>query len=209
MSTEETKGKILEAAIDEFSEFGYQKATIRNISNRAKVNLAAINYHFSSKKELYRNVLEAVFSGDGNETKMPSGDNIDSREKLEAILHDWIEIFMSRLIGSPAEEEQRKYRICVHEMLFPSDIFDEVANKYIRRDIELLMGIISSGMPENTERARILIKTFSVLGQCLFYPFHRQLIKNFTRKDIFARENLEMIVNEIAGETLAGLNYVS
>lgn len=207
MSTEETKEKIIDAAIDEFSDFGYQKATIRDISKRAKVNLAAINYHFSSKKELYRNVLEAVFSGDNAAAEVPSGKDVNSRKKLEAALREWIEIFMARLVGSSFEEDHRKYRICVHEMLFPSDIFDEVANKYIRKDIEPLMDIISKGMPENAKREKILIKTFSVLGRCFFYRFHERFIKNLTKRKDFSRKNLGMIVNEIIEETTIGLKY--
>jgi AcrR family transcriptional regulator len=207
MSAEETKEKILEAAIDEFSEFGYQKATIRNISKRAKVNLVAINYHFSSKKELYRNVLEVIFSGDDATTEMPSAKDIDSREKLEMLLREWTEIFMTRLIRSSQEENQRKYRICVHEMFFPSDIFDEVANKYIRKDIEPLINIISKGNSKNAGRKKILIKTFSVLGRCFFYHLHGRLIKNLAKEENFSKKNLKMIINEIVEETIIGLEY--
>jgi AcrR family transcriptional regulator len=207
MSSEETKEKILEAATDEFSEFGYQKATIRNISRRAAVNLAAVNYHFSSKKELYRSVLEMVFGGEDDETEMPSGAGVDSQEKLESVLCEWINIFMLRLLGGSIEDDQRKYRICVHEMLYPSDILDELTNKYIRKDIEPLMSIISSGMPENTDRKRILIKVFSVLGRCFFYSFHRRFAAILAQRQNFARENFEAIVDEITKETATGLKY--
>jgi AcrR family transcriptional regulator len=212
VSTEETKEKILEAAIDEFAEFGYKNATVRSISRRAEANLAAINYHFSSKKELYRNVLESVFASETSETRgveMPSGRDVDSQEKLEAAAGDWIKIFMSRLICGSEEEGQRKYRICIHEMLSPSDIFDELANKYIRKDIEPLMSIVSKGMPENTSREKILQKTFSVLGRCFFYRFHDSFVKNLAKEEDFTRRNYEMIVDQIIEETTSGLNYLN
>src|SRR5688572_13608978 len=54
----ETRGRILEAAGAVFAERGFRDATVREIVARARVNLAAVNYHFRDKKRLYAEVLE-------------------------------------------------------------------------------------------------------------------------------------------------------
>jgi AcrR family transcriptional regulator len=48
----DTKARILEAAEKIIAEYGADKATLRMITSSAKVNLAAINYHFGSKDKL-------------------------------------------------------------------------------------------------------------------------------------------------------------
>jgi AcrR family transcriptional regulator len=53
-----TQIKVLEAAETEFAEFGFAGASIRNITQRAGVNIASVNYHFGSKEALIRQLLE-------------------------------------------------------------------------------------------------------------------------------------------------------
>lgn len=53
----DTKEKILDLAEALFLEHGYEAASLRQITTAAKVNLAAVNYHFGSKEELFQAVL--------------------------------------------------------------------------------------------------------------------------------------------------------
>lgn len=53
----DTKNRILEATELLFIEFGYEAMSLRQITARAKVNLAAVNYHFGSKEALMQSVL--------------------------------------------------------------------------------------------------------------------------------------------------------
>ncbi|WP_199611514.1 TetR/AcrR family transcriptional regulator [Flocculibacter collagenilyticus] len=53
-----TKEKILDAAETLFSENGFSDTSLRQITSEAGVNLASVNYHFGSKKELIQQVLE-------------------------------------------------------------------------------------------------------------------------------------------------------
>jgi AcrR family transcriptional regulator len=52
-----TKARILEAAEALFMEHGFEATSLRLITNAAGVNLAAVNYHFGSKEELFQAVL--------------------------------------------------------------------------------------------------------------------------------------------------------
>lgn len=58
MAPKDTAKSILNAAEELFSERGFAETSLRNITTRAGVNLAAVNYHFGSKKEL----IQAVFA---------------------------------------------------------------------------------------------------------------------------------------------------
>jgi AcrR family transcriptional regulator len=58
MAQKETAQRILDAAEALFSEKGFAETSLRNITTKAGVNLAAVNYHFGSKKSL----IQAIFA---------------------------------------------------------------------------------------------------------------------------------------------------
>ena len=52
-----TKQRILDTAENLFMEHGFEATSLRSITAAAAVNLAAVNYHFGSKEELFQSVL--------------------------------------------------------------------------------------------------------------------------------------------------------
>jgi len=57
-----TRERIILTATELFAERGFEGASVREIAKQAKVNLAAVNYHFSNKKNLYHEVLRHGFT---------------------------------------------------------------------------------------------------------------------------------------------------
>ena len=55
---QDTKNKILDAAETLFSQQGFMQTSMREITTLAGVNLASVNYHFGSKKNLIQSVLK-------------------------------------------------------------------------------------------------------------------------------------------------------
>jgi AcrR family transcriptional regulator len=53
----DTKTRILDAAEHHFVEHGFEATSLRQLTAAAGVNLAAVNYHFGSKEELFQAVL--------------------------------------------------------------------------------------------------------------------------------------------------------
>lgn len=58
MAQNDTVERILHSATILFAERGFAETSLRTITGMAGVNLAAVNYHFGSKKEL----IQAVFN---------------------------------------------------------------------------------------------------------------------------------------------------
>lgn len=56
-----TRERILKAAERLFADRGYEETSVRAIVAKARVNQAAINYHFGGKDGLYREVLRTAF----------------------------------------------------------------------------------------------------------------------------------------------------
>ncbi len=52
IQSKDTKNRILDAAEELFATEGFEKASLRDITREAGVNLASVNYHFQSKEAL-------------------------------------------------------------------------------------------------------------------------------------------------------------
>ena len=66
-SPHDTKSRILDVAEELFSEQGFDRVSIRDITDAAKVNIASISYHFGGKEELIAAVFERRISPVNNE----------------------------------------------------------------------------------------------------------------------------------------------
>lgn len=57
---EDTRRRILEAAVEVFAAEGYEGASTRHLAERAGINLPAIQYYFGSKDGLYRAAIDYI-----------------------------------------------------------------------------------------------------------------------------------------------------
>lgn len=62
MAQPDTVVRILDTAEHLFADRGFAETSLRTITSRAGVNLAAVNYHFGSKKALIQAVFERFLS---------------------------------------------------------------------------------------------------------------------------------------------------
>ena len=58
----DTKERILDVSERLFADFGYTATSLRDITSKAGVNLASVNYHFGSKEALLSALLERRFA---------------------------------------------------------------------------------------------------------------------------------------------------
>ena len=90
----DTRSRILDVAEELFGEQGLDRVSIRDITRKAKVNLAAIHYHFGSKEDLIAAVFERRVVP-VNEARLAALDLVEKSPgkrppKLEAILEAFI-----------------------------------------------------------------------------------------------------------------------
>ncbi|MCK5051778.1 MAG: TetR/AcrR family transcriptional regulator [Candidatus Cloacimonetes bacterium] len=93
MGKEEVKHKIIQTTIECIEQEGIHGATIRKIAHMAGVNVAAINYHFGSKEQLFEIVMNATL----NESFVQNINDYegmwqnDTRKALQHFLEDTLE----------------------------------------------------------------------------------------------------------------------
>ncbi len=103
----DTKEKILEAATEEFIEYGFYGARTKRIAQRAGVNKAMMHYYFRNKETVYATAVESVFEALLEELlKIKDGDET-VEVKIEQIMDAYIKVFT---------ENHSKIRMLLYEI---------------------------------------------------------------------------------------------
>ena len=197
MALDQTKVRLLEAAGEEFAEKGFEGATVRAICDRAGTNLAAVNYHFGDKEQLYEQVvLHAHRCGPG----MPQ-ESVTPDEPAEA-LRQYIASFLSNVVALKCPTWHQT--LMLREMVNPTRASEALVRESIRPRFELLSAILRRICPGEEER-RIQAMAFSVVGQCLHYKLTRTIAERLVGPEAFERLDLEYLTDHITRFTLAAM----
>jgi AcrR family transcriptional regulator len=162
-----TRGRVLDAAEELFAEHGYAATSVRDITAAAGCNLAAVNYHFGSKRNLYREVflrhLSALREQRLAALAAPTGGTTDGRN-LARVLKGFAEAFLAPL------REESDGRIPLRLMM------REIVDPYLPRDLfqselfapvsQALVRAMSHAAPEVPERI-VLLCAQSFVAQLL------------------------------------------
>jgi AcrR family transcriptional regulator len=168
-----TKARLLAAASALFAERGFHATTIRDIAERAGVNVAAGNYHYGSKKALYLEVLRAEFAAvrarlvAGGATRAPSELARLRRRELEALLGRRVKVVLDLLVGPPPGLHAT---LMQREMCDPSEALPVIVEEFVRPMLGEMQAIVSRLAPR-LERAAVERAALSVMGQALLYRF--------------------------------------
>lgn len=105
MPKADTKDTILNAAEDLFAEQGFAATSLRQLTARAGVNLAAVNYHFGSKEDLAKAVLQRRIEPINRERRQRL-DAMNRPAAIEAILRAFIEPALRSPQVGPGQTQQ-------------------------------------------------------------------------------------------------------
>jgi len=89
---QDTREKIVAAALDAFAEHGFDGATTRDIAAAAGVNQGLITYHFSSKQELWKAAVEQVFGPLRARfaSRLQALEGVDTLTRLRLLMRDFV-----------------------------------------------------------------------------------------------------------------------
>jgi AcrR family transcriptional regulator len=153
----DTKSRILDAAEDLFGERGLDRVSIRDITVKARVNLAAINYHFGTKDDLIVAVFERRVLP-MNEARLAALKTVERaagkrRPSLEAVLEAFIRptIDFSINQSSGGKAFSKLFGRCISE---PSPQVEGLLMKQFQPLIEELELALKKSLP-NLTRSQI------------------------------------------------------
>jgi len=104
------KGKreqIMLTALHLFAEKGFEGTSIRDIAEKASVNVAMVNYYFGSKEKLFENIVEHKSTTTrGILDEILHNKNLSQIQKIEAVIDSYIEkLFTHRTFHRLIQQE--------------------------------------------------------------------------------------------------------
>jgi AcrR family transcriptional regulator len=165
----ETRARLLEAAERLLAEKGFDAVTIRDVTEAAAANVAAVNYHFRNRESLVDEVIVS-YVRPINEERLA---RLESLEKgrggkplaLEEILEAWIRPFATQVRRSELSE-----RIFGHLMARIFGTPGHAVPKEVEQDVERCIARFSKAFQKalpNVEAEELVWRMRFVMGGLL------------------------------------------
>ncbi len=183
---EQTRARILHAALHEFAAEGVEGARTDAIARAAGVNKALLYYYFHNKETLYGAVLDQVFSGLAAAVGSALDRNLPPRRKVLA----WAGAHFDYIASEPIYP-----RVVLREMMRAgragSPHIRRIAHKYLRpiqkRLMELFREGISRGDFRPVDPQHFVV---SVVAMNVFYFSSAPMLRLMLRDDPLARQRV-------------------
>ena len=192
------RDRLIKAAGEIFGERGFRAGTIREITSRAGVNVAAVNYHFRDKEELYaatlRHAIEATVNRDHQ---------IDETLPPVEQLHHFISNLLRQLLdpARPAWHGQ----LMAREMMWPTRSLDLVVSELIQPRIACFGRIVRSIAGPSISARRLALLLASVLAQCAYYRQSAPMVRRLFPELLDAPDAIAEIALHITTFSAAGI----
>jgi AcrR family transcriptional regulator len=203
-----TKERILDEAEALFALRGYDAVSVREITGAADCNLAAVNYHFGNKQNLYLEVFRSRWLPRAVRIQKCFRESLASNGALTP--STVVESLAQAFIEGPLSEEERKrhHQLISGELAKPTEAFQMIADQAFRPLFENLLQDLRSALPDDIEEERLALNIFSVFAMVLYFNFARPLISSFMGCDYDA-DFKGRLVDHIVEFTLNGLGAKS
>jgi len=199
-----TRQRLLEAAGEVFAEHGRRGATVRDICKRAGANIAAVNYHFGGKDELY---AAAVNYAHDCAKRYPVEAGLPADPTPQQRLRGFVRAFLLGLLeeGKPAWHG----KLMAREMAEPSPVLEQIAAEGVRPRFMMLMGILRSIVGPDVSDAMLRRCERSIVGQMLFYHFARPMLVRLFPDERFDASAVDALADHILAFSLNGLTGIA
>ena len=200
--TEITRQALLDHATDAFAENGFDRASVREITQRADVNQAAINYHFGGKEGLYREVLYLAVAA-LNEASLLDEDAIFHVNRDEAV-----RLFIRQQLTPLFKHGQvsRYLRIFAWETLAPTRVWRDFIACAKLPLLDQAEKIVRRFLPPTAGRAEIIVATIWLTQQAIPFIRHYEMLSKPPLNLKIDKRFIEQLAADLGCMAIAALN---
>lgn len=197
----ETKQRLLESACEVFSQKGFTDATVADICQVAQANIAAVNYHFGSKENLYGEVVDYAYELARKEFPPDGGLPLSAppEQRLKALLL----ALLNRIFNEgPAGFFQK---LVVHEFSSETSRSEVIFERIKSGDMHVMKGIMDDmAGPDVSEECRRLCG-LNTISMCVIFAFNKFARLKFKRHHDLRLEDLAEHISKYA---MAGIQEI-
>lgn len=200
-----TKDRLLSAACQVFAEKGYRDATVAEICDVAEANIAAVNYHFGNKENLYDAVWHHAFELANK--AYPVDARLPDHPELVDYLFSHANAILHRIFS---ETETGLFaKLLYREMAAPTLALDQIAKEVLQPQNESLAAALRTALGTSINEVQLGLCMHSIIGQCAFYNFSRPLRERVMGCKTLSEEEIEQTARHIAAFSLGGLKEIA
>ena len=202
--TARTCGKLLAAAGEIFAEKGFGDTTIAEICLRAGTNVAAVNYHFGSKKALYSEAWRHAFA-QSIQAHPPDG-GVAADAPPEERLRGQVTALLHRI----ADENNRGIRFMQREFTNPTGLLKEVMREEIRPLQQRTEKLVRELLGPQVSEKDVLFCEVGIISQCINAAVIRSRPKGGKeiQDDPWRIDDIESYARHVVTFSLAGIAAV-
>ncbi len=163
----DARRRILSAAMEEFALHGFEGASVRAICRRAEVNVAAVNYYFRSKENLYREVFHQLFEDYGRPLESWVASVRTAREWAQ-VLRSWLRTVLGWWVDDRPPLVWAT-RLILRERWTSSCVAPYLVERVFMPFRAQLERLVRMGLPSRTPEADVVLWVNLALGQMLQY----------------------------------------
>ncbi len=200
----DTRDRILEKAEMLFALKGYHAVSVREITSAAECNMAAVNYHFSNKENLYMEVFRSrwipreLLMYEEFEKTVDSLEKPTPRMVVQALATAYLE-------GPLSDEELKRHRqLIVRELNNPSEAFELVADQTLQPLFKKLYSLLGPFMPEGTKDGNLSFDLMSIFGMILYFNYSRPMVSRVTGQP-YDHDFKSRLIDQMVRFSLEGL----
>ncbi|MEO6723791.1 MAG: CerR family C-terminal domain-containing protein [Blastocatellia bacterium] len=180
----EARERLLVAAEKLFAKRGLASVCVRDLVSEAKVNIAAVNYYFGSKENLYLETLRYSFRNSRQalpklEALLKGAQAAGTVDAARQAIRWYVEEIMHIILIS--RETSCHADLMGHEMSHPTQALDVIVEEFISPIFKILIALVEQLRPDLAATKEANLAAMSILGQCLNYslalPITLKLLK--------------------------------
>lgn len=171
------EARLLDVAEELFAQKGFDATSIRDITNHAKCNVAAVNYHFNSKQNLYNEVFRRRMTA-MRDIRLAAIENVMSQTTARPTLTNLIRAFATAFLEPLLDKTtgQRFLKLIVREMNDPRLPRDMFVKEIVKPTLTSLGQALTKLCPHLDQR-QITLSTFSIVGQLIHVIRIREMVE--------------------------------
>lgn len=171
-----TRDRLLDEAEDLFAQRGFHAVSVREITKAAQSNLAAVNYHFGNKQNLYLEVFRSRWLPRASQIQQRFRQSLNNNgtPTPNLVIQSFARAFLEGPMSN--EERTRHLKLISGELVQPTEAFELVVEQVFRPLFTNLLQDFKNVMPDTLDEKQMVLNVFSILALVLYFNFARPLI---------------------------------
>ncbi len=173
---EDTRNRILDAAEVLFAEKGYSAVSVREITACAGCNLAAVNYHFGGKENLYLAVFKERWIARAKAVQSYAESLFASLKSTD--LESVIRVLAMSFHSGPLDPGERliQFQLMHRELVHPTDALELVIKEAIEPFIKGIRKRMEQGLGFPVSRQDLTLFILSMFGMIHYFAVARPVV---------------------------------